>query len=132
MTFTRTHDVIKSPHAPGAYRPEAFTNSNEGEQIKWGVHIGKQKKSLPFIERFDFKTPHVTPETTPPVQDQTVDEPKGKSNKNKQQSTDDTDNSAKNESLASESELYNRKREAFANPKVDNPDLPNVLSLIHI
>ena len=56
LTFTRTHKVIKSPHAPGAYRPEAFTDSNDGEQIKWGVHIGKQKKSLPFIERFDFKT----------------------------------------------------------------------------
>ena len=36
-------------------------------------------------------------------------------------------NGAKNEALASEDELYNRKREAFANPKVDNPDLPNVL-----
>ena len=34
---------------------------------------------------------------------------------------------AKNEALAGEAELYNRKREAFANPKVDNPDLPNVL-----
>ena len=31
------------------------------------------------------------------------------------------------EELASEEELYNRKREAFANPKKDNPDLPNVL-----
>ena len=77
------------------------------------------------------KAPQVTPEetqeeTTPPVQDLTVDEPKGKSQK-KKQSTDDTDNSAKNESLASEGELYDRKREAFANPKVDNPDLPNVL-----
>ena len=56
LTFTRTDGVKNSPHAPGAYRPEAFTNSNEGEQIKWGVHIGKQKKSLPFIERFNFKT----------------------------------------------------------------------------
>ena len=34
---------------------------------------------------------------------------------------------AKNEALASEDELYNRKRQSFANPKVDNPDLPNVL-----
>ena len=56
LTFTRTDGVKNSPHAPGAYRPEAFTDSNEGERIKWGVHIGKEKKSLPFIERFDFKT----------------------------------------------------------------------------
>ena len=55
LTFTRTHGVIKSPHAPGAYRPEAFTDSNEGERIEWGVHIGTEKKSLPFIERFDLK-----------------------------------------------------------------------------
>ena len=39
----------------------------------------------------------------------------------------DTREGAKNEALAGEAELYNRKREAFANPKVDNPDLPNVL-----
>ena len=47
--------------------------------------------------------------------------------KRKQSADKATDNSAANEALASEDELYNRKREAFANPKVDNPDLPNVL-----
>ena len=47
--------------------------------------------------------------------------------KRKQSADDSADNSAANEALASEDELYNRKREAFANPKVDNPDLPNVL-----
>ena len=54
LKFTKTHDVLKSPHAPGAYRPEAFTDSNKGERIEWGVHIGKQAKSLPFVERFDL------------------------------------------------------------------------------
>ena len=75
-------------------------------------------------------------ETTRPAQDQKTDEPEVNPKKNrrrknnaKKQSADGTeaDNSAKNEALASEDELYNRKREAFANPKVDNPDLPNVL-----
>ena len=33
---------------------EAFTQSGKGEQIKWGVHIGKQKGFLPFIQRFDL------------------------------------------------------------------------------
>ena len=77
-------------------------------------------------------------QTTPLVQSQTIDEPVEKSNKNKRkqngtkkQSTDGTktttDNSATNEALASEGERYNRKREAFANPKLDNPNLPNVL-----
>ena len=42
------------PHAAGAYRPEAFTDSGAGKRIQWGVHIGRQKGSLPFIERFDL------------------------------------------------------------------------------
>ena len=55
IVFNKTDNVLKSPHAPGAYRPEAFTESGDGKRIEWGVHIGKQKKSLPFIERFDLK-----------------------------------------------------------------------------
>lgn len=74
LTFTKTHDVTDSPHAPGAYRSEAFTDSGNGERIKWGVHIGRKGKgkgkgkgkSLPFIERFDLGTQqaadiHVSP-----------------------------------------------------------------------
>lgn len=56
LKFTKTHDVVKSPHAPGAYRAEAFTDSDKGERIKWGVHIGRNGKSLPFIQRFDLRT----------------------------------------------------------------------------
>ena len=54
LHFSKTHSVIDVPHAAGAYRPEAFTDSGAGERIQWGVHIGKQKESLPFIERFDL------------------------------------------------------------------------------
>lgn len=53
--FEKTHDVLKSPFAPGGYRPEAFTDSNKGERLQWGVHIGKQRGMLPFIERYDLE-----------------------------------------------------------------------------
>ena len=54
LNFAKTHDIINVPTAAGAYRPEAFTDSGTGTQIEWGVHIGKRKGSLPFIERFDL------------------------------------------------------------------------------
>ena len=54
LHFSKTHKVIDVPHAAGAYCPEAFTDSRTGERIQWGVHIGKQKGSLPFIQRFDL------------------------------------------------------------------------------
>ncbi len=52
--FSKKHNVIDVPHAAGAYRPEAFSDSGKGKQIEWGVHIGKRKGVLPFIERFDL------------------------------------------------------------------------------
>lgn len=55
MNFVKTHDVLNSPFAPGGYRPEAFTESGEGTRLEWGVHIGKQKGHLPFIQRFDLE-----------------------------------------------------------------------------
>ncbi|MFC1764826.1 hypothetical protein ACFL6U_22490 [Planctomycetota bacterium] len=55
LHFSKTHDIINVPTAAGAYRPEAFTDSEAGTQVKWGVHIGKQKKALPFIERFELE-----------------------------------------------------------------------------
>jgi len=54
LHFSKTHNVIDVPHAPGAYRPEAFTDSGLGTLIEWGLHIGKRKGFLPFIERFDL------------------------------------------------------------------------------
>lgn len=54
LQFSKTHDVLDVPRAGGAYRPEAFTDSEKGERIKWGVHIGKKIGFLPFIERFDL------------------------------------------------------------------------------
>jgi len=65
--FSKTHTVKKGPWAGGAYRPEAFTQSNKGELPKWGVEIGrgkKGKKSLPCIRRFE-----VQPDGSAPMQE---------------------------------------------------------------
>lgn len=53
--FSKTHKVKNGPWAGGAYRPEAFTDSGTGSIPRWGVGIGKAKKQLPFIQRFDLK-----------------------------------------------------------------------------
>lgn len=56
--FTKTHDVVHSPTAAGAYRPEAFTDSGKGKMPKWGVKIGRpnaKNGELPFIQGFELK-----------------------------------------------------------------------------
>lgn len=55
MNFVKTHDVLNSPFAPGGYRPEAFTESNSGARLEWGVHIGRKKGHHPFIQRYDLE-----------------------------------------------------------------------------
>jgi beta-xylosidase len=53
--FTKTHDLVNSPSAAGAYRPEAFTESGKGEMPGWGVKIGRanaKNGELPFIQGF--------------------------------------------------------------------------------
>ncbi len=54
LHFSKTHCILNVPTAGGAYRPEAFTDSGTGKRIEWGVHIGNQKGSLPFIQRFNL------------------------------------------------------------------------------
>jgi len=53
----KTSKVKGHPWAARTYRPEAFTDSNKGEQPFWGVEIGHRGngKILPFIRRFDFQ-----------------------------------------------------------------------------
>ena len=54
--FSKTHNVLNGPWAGGAYRREAFTQSDAGDVPKWGVEIGRakgKKGRLPFIQRFD-------------------------------------------------------------------------------
>jgi len=55
LHFSKIYDIMNVPTAAGAYRPQAFTDNGTGSLIEWGVHIGKQKKSLPFIGRFELE-----------------------------------------------------------------------------
>jgi len=56
INFTKTHTMKDTPFAGGTYRPEAFTDSNEGTAPLWGVEIGKGP-GLPFIQRFNINWP---------------------------------------------------------------------------
>ncbi|UCD50061.1 MAG: hypothetical protein JSW27_21330 [Phycisphaerales bacterium] len=53
LRFSKMTDPDRVPRAPGAYRPEAFTDNDAGQMIEWGLHIGRQDGFLPFPERFD-------------------------------------------------------------------------------
>ncbi len=62
--FSKTHEVVEGPWAGGTYRPEAFTQSDEGRLPEWGVEIGRPRGmqgqswpqgQLPFLQRFDLK-----------------------------------------------------------------------------
>ncbi|MDF7806436.1 family 43 glycosylhydrolase [Pontiellaceae bacterium B12219] len=44
--FTKTHDVVDRPKAGGTYRPEAFTDSNQGEPPAWGGEMDPAGKLL--------------------------------------------------------------------------------------
>ncbi|MCX7012069.1 MAG: family 43 glycosylhydrolase [Candidatus Sumerlaeota bacterium] len=55
LAFSKLQDLKTVPHAAGAYRPEAFTDSGAGTMPEWGIHIGSQEGSLPFLEFFDLK-----------------------------------------------------------------------------
>lgn len=54
LSFSKMHDLVKVPHAPGAYRPDAFLDNGMGRMIQWGVHIAGGKGRLPFLERFEY------------------------------------------------------------------------------
>jgi hypothetical protein len=55
LSFSKMEDLKKVPHAPGAYRPAAFSDSGKGTMIRWGLHIGRKKDFFPFLERFDYE-----------------------------------------------------------------------------
>ncbi|MCB1121758.1 MAG: family 43 glycosylhydrolase [Verrucomicrobiae bacterium] len=52
--FSKLSDLETVPSAASAYRPEAFTDSGQGQMIEWGLSIGDQPGYLPFLERYDF------------------------------------------------------------------------------
>jgi hypothetical protein len=56
FNFKKTHNFTNKnvPLAPGAYRPEAFTDKSNGKLIEWGIQRVISKKGE-FLERFDLK-----------------------------------------------------------------------------
>lgn len=56
VNFKKTHNFTNKnvPHAPGAYRPEAYTDNSQGMIIKWGIHR-VIKNGVEFLERFDIQ-----------------------------------------------------------------------------
>ena len=54
LSFSKMLGLKNVPHAPGAYRPDAFTDNEMGTMIEWGIHIGGQRGFFPFLERFDY------------------------------------------------------------------------------
>ena len=44
--------VTDRPNAPGAYRPDAFSDTNNGAGIKWGISMVHHRK-WPYLIRFD-------------------------------------------------------------------------------
>ena len=67
LRFTKLADLVNAPHAPGAYRPEAFTDSNKGEMIRWGLSIRRTEGYLPFLVRFECKLEPVRAEPEVPA-----------------------------------------------------------------
>lgn len=57
IRFKPTHRISPTPSGAGAYRPEAFTGSNKGNPISWGIQILNRKDGLPSLERFDLRWP---------------------------------------------------------------------------
>jgi hypothetical protein len=46
--------TVDPPHVPGAYRPDAFTDTSYGQGFTWGICMGtSRREALPFLERFD-------------------------------------------------------------------------------
>ncbi|PXA05270.1 xylosidase [Coraliomargarita sinensis] len=54
VNFSKKHELKEGPWAGGAYRPDGFEETTDGDRIRWGLQIGKKKGSLPFLERFEF------------------------------------------------------------------------------
>ena len=61
LHFQKTHHSANGPVAGGMYRPEAFTDSQKGLPVSWGLEIGKKGK-LPYLQRVDVHWPHTSNE----------------------------------------------------------------------
>ncbi|MDZ8117031.1 family 43 glycosylhydrolase [Pontiella agarivorans] len=62
ISFKKLSSLEGIPWAGGTYRPEAFTDSNQGRMIEWGLQIARKEGELPFLERFDYRWAECAPE----------------------------------------------------------------------
>ena len=53
VSFRKIGDARHVPAAAGFYRPEAFTDSGQGDWPPWGIQIHGQQGFLPGLSRFD-------------------------------------------------------------------------------
>lgn len=55
LNFTKTHSVKDGPVGGGGYRPEAYTDSNLGEHLDWGLELQypAHRGGLPYLQRWD-------------------------------------------------------------------------------
>jgi len=54
LKFENMMNLNVVPHAAGFYRPEAFTDSGQGQHPTWGIQIVEKPGLLPSIGRFDL------------------------------------------------------------------------------
>ena len=55
VTFKKSRDLGRVPHAAGFYLPEADTDSGKGQPPEWGIEIIEAPKCLPNLGRFNCK-----------------------------------------------------------------------------
>ncbi|MEP0366332.1 MAG: hypothetical protein ABJN36_03120 [Cyclobacteriaceae bacterium] len=53
--FSTIGHVGQCPYAAGFYRPEAFTDSQQGAMPLWGVEITQNKGQLPGLGYFEIE-----------------------------------------------------------------------------
>ena len=56
--FKRVAEVKGRPNAPGAYRPQAFTDARPAENFAWGISMIHHPK-WPYLVRFEMHRPRV-------------------------------------------------------------------------
>ena len=71
LHFTKTHNFSHTnvPYGPGAYRPEAFTDSGHGKIIKWGLMRAKSSNGVEYLRRYDLTVDAVIGEAIVPDSD---------------------------------------------------------------
>ncbi|MGM0492170.1 MAG: glycoside hydrolase, partial [Armatimonadota bacterium] len=57
LAFEHMVDLDTRPVAPGAFRPDAFEDPDEGTGFSWGISQDSGPDEWPFLVRFDVRWP---------------------------------------------------------------------------